>query len=85
MGLSFGDPDLHDPPYTDQMNWARKIVKAACDKAGIAFLCSWHDPSMTEEERARYVIEEIGARILGVPRREIAESRREASGRIMKV
>ena len=44
MGLSFGDPDLHDPPYTPQMDEARNIVKSACDKAGIAFLCSWGGP-----------------------------------------
>ena len=85
MGMSFGDPDLHDPPYTPQMDEARNIVKSACDKAGLAFLCSWADPSMSDEERARYVIEEIGAKIIGVPRREIADAHRAAAGRTMPV
>ena len=58
------DPDLHDPPYTPVMDDARNTVKAACDKAGLAFLCSWADESMTEEERVRYAIGEIGARIV---------------------
>ena len=40
---------------------------------------------MSDEERTRYVIEEIGARIVGVPRREIADARREISGRTMPV
>ena len=90
MGMSFGDPDLHDPPYTPQMDEARNIVKSACDKAGLAFLCSWADPSMSDEERTKYVIEEIGAKIIGVPRREIArmsvsDAHRAAAGRTMPV
>ena len=85
MGLSFGDPSLHDPPYSPQMNDARNIVKSACDKAGIAFLCGWADPSMSDEERLRYVIEEIGAKFVRTPSREIADARRKKAGRTMPV
>jgi 4-hydroxy-2-oxoheptanedioate aldolase len=38
MGMSFGHKEAHDPPYPDEMMEARRIVKAACDKAGVAFL-----------------------------------------------
>ena len=85
MGMSFGDPDLHDPPYTPVMDDARNTVKAACDKAGLAFLCSWADESMTEEERVRYAIGEIGARIVHAPNREITDAIRREAGRKMPV
>lgn len=38
MGMSFGRKDAHDPPYPADMQEARSLVKAACDKAGVAFL-----------------------------------------------
>jgi 4-hydroxy-2-oxoheptanedioate aldolase len=38
MGMSFGHEEAHDPPYPPEMLAARSTVKAACDKAGIAFL-----------------------------------------------
>ena len=45
MGMSFGQPESHDPPYSGEMDEARKRVKAACDKNGIRFLSSWNDPN----------------------------------------
>ncbi|MGI9509063.1 MAG: aldolase/citrate lyase family protein [Geminicoccaceae bacterium] len=38
MGMSFGRKEAHDPPYPADMLEARAVVKAACDKAGVAFL-----------------------------------------------
>jgi 4-hydroxy-2-oxoheptanedioate aldolase len=38
MGMSFGRREAHDPPYPPEMLDARARVKAACDKAGVAFL-----------------------------------------------
>ena len=38
MGMSFGHKDAHDPPYPPEMIAARARVKAACDRAGLAFL-----------------------------------------------
>ena len=38
MGMSFGHRDAHDPPYPPEMLEARTRVKAACDRAGVAFL-----------------------------------------------
>ena len=38
MGMGFGLKESHDPPYPPEMLDARTRVKAACDKAGIAFL-----------------------------------------------
>lgn len=43
MGMSFGQPESHDPPYGAEMEEARKRVKSACDKNGIRFLSSWND------------------------------------------
>jgi hypothetical protein len=39
------------------MDQARLKVRAACDKAGIGFLCSWHDPNMSEEENLKYMLD----------------------------
>ncbi len=38
MGLSLGHPEVHDPPYPDEVEKARQRVRDACKKAGIAFL-----------------------------------------------
>jgi 4-hydroxy-2-oxoheptanedioate aldolase len=38
MGMSFGYRDAHDPPYPPEMMAARARVKAACERAGLAFL-----------------------------------------------
>ncbi|MBM4435808.1 MAG: hypothetical protein FJ029_00950 [Actinobacteria bacterium] len=64
MGLSYGRPDQHDPPYGPEMESAWRRVKAACDAAGVAFLCSWNDPALTVEAQARQLIDVVGARII---------------------
>lgn len=38
MGMTFGHKEAHDPPYPSDMLEARRTVKAACDKASVAFL-----------------------------------------------
>ena len=38
MGMSLGHADAHDPPWPADMLAARGRVKAACDRAGVAFL-----------------------------------------------
>lgn len=38
MGMSYGYPEAHDPPYPEKLMNAQKRVKRACDQAGIAFL-----------------------------------------------
>jgi 4-hydroxy-2-oxoheptanedioate aldolase len=83
MGMSHGDPDLHDPPYTLEMDEARNIVKNACDKSGLTFLCSWQDENLTIEERARHALHQIGARILHVPDEAIADKLRKEMDRQM--
>ncbi|MCH7907212.1 MAG: hypothetical protein IIC92_05355 [Chloroflexi bacterium] len=57
MGMSYGYSDAHDPPYPEEVDRARLTVRAACDKAGIRFLCSWHDPEKTEEENLRFLLD----------------------------
>jgi 4-hydroxy-2-oxoheptanedioate aldolase len=85
MGMSFGSPNAHDPPYSPLMDNARNTVKAACDRAGIAFYCGWSEKSMTEEQRVRFLIEEIGAKIMGAPTRAFADIGRRLTGRVMPV
>lgn len=57
MGMSYGYTDAHDPPYPSELDEARKTVKAAYDKAGLAFLSSWHDPNKTEEDNVRFLFD----------------------------
>lgn len=85
MGMSFGDPEGHDPPYPTHMEEARKTVKAALDKAGAAFYCSWKDESMTPEEILIHTIENVGAKIVPATDAEAANAVRKRYGRTMPV
>ena len=38
MGMSLGYKQAHDPPYPAEMRAAQARVRAACDRAGVAFL-----------------------------------------------
>ena len=49
----------------------------------LAFLCSWADLNMMEEERARHMIQNIGARIVHVSGPEISAKLRQEAGRTM--
>lgn len=57
MGMSYGYADAHDPPYPPELETARKTVKAAGDKTGLAFLRSWHDPNKTEQENVQFLFD----------------------------
>ena len=65
MAMSFGHASNHDPPYPPEMDDARETVRAACADAGLAFLSSWADPAMTPEEQTKYLIDILGAKIVG--------------------
>jgi 4-hydroxy-2-oxoheptanedioate aldolase len=84
MGMSFGHADSHDPPYPPEMENARQMVKGACDRAGVAFLSSWNDPTMDTEGRVRYLMD-WGVRILSGGSEENARIGRKISGRTMLV
>ena len=49
MGFSFGQPDAHDPPYTEEMAGARARVKSACETSGVAFLDGANSENITEK------------------------------------
>lgn len=86
MGMSFGDPDAHDPPYSADMARSRDIVRSACEKAGIAFYPgSWNDPSLSDADRVAYLIREVGATIMRAPSREFAAAGRRLTGRTLPV
>jgi 4-hydroxy-2-oxoheptanedioate aldolase len=57
MGMSYGYPDAHDPPYPPELEQARHAVKAACDGASLHFLSAWNDPGMSEAERLRFLFD----------------------------
>ena len=84
MGMSFGHADSHDPPYPPEMENARQLVKGACDRAGVAFLSSWNDPSLDTEGRVRFLMD-WGVRIIAGGGEEGARIGREISGRTMPV
>ena len=87
MSMSHGDPNLagHDPPYSPLMDEARNKVVASLDRAGVAFLCSWADTSMTEEENILHMIENLGAKIMHASDAEVAGAVRRRYGRTMPV
>ena len=57
MGMSYGYPDAHDPPYPEELEAARNTIKAACDKAGLHFMSSWNDPAKSVEENLQTVFD----------------------------
>lgn len=84
MGLSFGYADAHDPPYPEDMEAARLRIKAACDAAGLAFLCSWSDFTISVEDRVNKLLGD-GVKILSGVGEEGAAVGRKISGRVMPV
>jgi 4-hydroxy-2-oxoheptanedioate aldolase len=85
MGMSHGDPDAHDPPYSDIMNSARETVGTALAKAGVAFYSGWQDDSMTMEQTVEHILNVLGARMTGATTREFADYGRKLTGRTMPV
>ena len=85
MGMSFGHPDAHNPPYPPIMNNARDAIKAALDQQGICFYSSWNDPNMTTEERVDYSIDVLGVKMMGAPNKEWADYGRQKTSRTMPV
>ncbi|MCH7594898.1 MAG: hypothetical protein IIB27_10320, partial [Chloroflexi bacterium] len=64
--------EAHDQPYTEEVDRARLTVRDACDKAGIRFLCSWHDPDKTEEQNLRFLLD-WGVKIISGGSAEVKE------------
>ncbi|NQW17444.1 MAG: hypothetical protein HQ478_08145 [Chloroflexi bacterium] len=84
MGMSFGNPDAHDPPYVDGMELARKTIKAACDANGIKFLSSWNDPTKSDEENIQFLLD-WGVGIISGGGEEMATIGRKMTNRQMPV
>ena len=86
MGISLGEPDAHDPPYSPEMARTLGLVHDACKKAGLAFYPgSWPDPTMSDEERVTFLIEQVGATIMRAGSEEFAAAGRRLTGRTMPV
>lgn len=82
MGMSYGLPDAHDPPYPDVMNQAREKIKSALKKNNKVFYSSWNDFSMEPENRIKYIIDVLGSGMVGGPDiEEMAKIGREFKGR----
>lgn len=84
MGMSYGYPDAHDPPYPPEMERARKIVKEACDSAELAFLSSWNDHAKSLEENLRFLLD-WGVKIIAGGGQEQAALGRQLTQRQMPV
>tara|TARA_B000000460_G_scaffold157329_1_gene111351 strand:- start:1118 stop:1999 length:882 start_codon:yes stop_codon:yes gene_type:complete len=80
MGMSYGDPDAHDPPYPEFMNEAREKVRAALDKSNVAFYSSWNDKKLTIKERVDHLIDNVGAKILAGLSKDYADYGRIKTG-----
>ena len=65
MGMSYGHPDAHDPPYPKIMDQAREKIKSALKNNGKVFYSSWNDLSMKPEERIKFIINEGGSGMIG--------------------
>ncbi len=83
MGMSFGHPNAHDPPYSAEMERARQEIKAACDENGIAFLSSWNDPNQSIAENVQILLDQ-GVRIISGSV-DFAREGRKKTGRNMPV
>ena len=84
MGLFYGHPEWKDPPYEPEMEEAWRTVKAACDKAGIRWLCMWDDPAMGVQAKAEFLINDMGATLLASNNGEdMAKAGRGLTGRDM--
>lgn len=84
MGMSFNEPDAHDPPYPEVMNEARDTIAAALKKQGVAFYASWAADDMTMEQRVDYSLDVVGVRMMGATP-EWAAYGRKKTGRTMPV
>lgn len=73
MGMSFGYPDRHDPPYPPEMIAARTAVLKACKDNGVAFLNGVTPDNVTD------MIDE--GVMVGSGSREAAEIGRRHTGR----
>jgi hypothetical protein len=85
MGMSFGDPDAHDPPYPDFMNDARNKVKSALDKSGVFFYSGWKDKNLNMHQTVDHLIDNIGVMMMGAETEEFAAYGRSKTGRKMPV
>ncbi len=85
MGMSFGDPDAHDPPYPDFMDDARNTVKNALEANDVVFYSSWNDDDMNNEQIVDHLIDELGCKMIGAHSRDIADYGRAKTGRTMPV
>jgi 4-hydroxy-2-oxoheptanedioate aldolase len=85
MGMSYGMPDAHDPPYPEVMERARQTIKAACDKHGLRFLSSWNTPKLTIEQQVRKLIKEQGVMVMAGGGEPMARAGRKLTGRKMPV
>ena len=74
MGMSFGYPDAHDPPYPPEIEQARHAVKAACDAAGLHFLSAWNEQCHRQVRRCA----------LGSPDARVPALRRPCCGDLRK-
>jgi 4-hydroxy-2-oxoheptanedioate aldolase len=84
MGMSFGNPDAHDPPYPEDMDRARLMIKDACDANGVKFLSSWNDPTKSHEDNVQTLLD-WGVAIISGGGEEKAEIGRKLTNRQMPV
>lgn len=87
MGMSFGYPTNHDPPYPPEMDVVRLKIKAATQSAGLLFLMGWDDPDISHQDKARFLFDDQDVKIVpaGPSGVEFASVGRRHTGRRMPV
>ena len=77
-------PYPHDPPYPEDMDRARLMIKDACDANGVKFLSSWNDPNKSHEENVQTLLD-WGVAIISGGGEEKAQAGRKMTNRQMPV
>ena len=85
MGMSYGLPDAHDPPYPPIMEQARQTIKSACDANGLRFLSSWSDKKKTGEQNIKTLLKDQGVMVVSGGGEPQAKLGRKLTKRTMPV
>ena len=80
MGMSFGYPDGHDPPYPPEMIAARTAVLKACKVNGVAFLDGANPENVTDRIDEGVMISGCGLEAAEIGKRHTGRDSEDPSG-----
>ena len=80
MGMSFGYPDGHDPPYPPEMIAARTAVLKACKANGVAFLDGANPDNVTDRIDEGVMVSGCGREAAEIGKRHTGRDSEDPSG-----